>query len=62
MYKGNNTPTNSHARITKNPVVIGARGVAESGVSDGRLAFFEAVDRTEAVADGGGAASATPGA
>ena len=62
MYKGNNTPTKSHARITKNPVVTGVRGVAESGVSDVRLAFFEAVDRTQAVADGGGAASATPGA
>ena len=41
---------------------MGVGGVAETGVSDGRLAFSEAVDRTKAVADDGGAADATPGA
>ena len=41
---------------------IGVGGVAEPGVSDGCLAFSEAVDRTKAVADYGGAAAATPGA
>ena len=41
---------------------IGVGGVADPGVSDGHLALFEAVDRTQAAVSDGGAAAATPGA